>query len=251
MQSGSVGGSNVGRRAQQKALRKKHPAELKRGELLELVTCALELEGRGDAEVVYDAHIAERSSGRTRQFDIAIQGRLGGRSFSRVVEVQDRLRKVGLPFVDQVEGKCAAVGVHRATIVAAAGFSKGALARIASARGRLDAFEFRTSRHLPSYWGVKSRPELPIEHRTYNDALTGELIYDVFYGSSEHGVHCWLVSPLIDENRRVKAWCIGDPNAPDLGMTMSYVLPSGERQSQTDRGTTAMVPRGVVVEINP
>jgi hypothetical protein len=185
---------------------------LARGQLLEIVTHALELDQGGAARVVYDAYIPELLTGKPRQVDIGVFGQVSGRVFLRIVEVQHRDRRVTVEFVDRVEGKRAALCAHRATIVTTAGFTSGALDRIRAASHQLDAFELALGREhdWPKAWPLREVSveingvprAVPLEHRRYRNALTRGLVCDLLYGPVLVGAKVLLFCIAVPPNGR-------------------------------------------------
>jgi hypothetical protein len=113
--------------------------------------------------------------------------------------------------VDAVAGKADAIGAHRVTLVASAGFTKGALDRIRNQYPQLiDAVVLRPAKpdEWPRHFPVKSfqfgfvgseNSDVPILQRRYVDALTGRAKFEIMYGEStpEPG-HTILQCQLID-----------------------------------------------------
>jgi hypothetical protein len=179
--------------------------ELPRSKVLEIVAFCVERYHGERAKIVFDAKLKERDTNRLRQVDIAVFGVVGGRSFTRIVEVQARGRRAGVQFVDAVVGKLHALRAHRATIVATAGISAGAVERIKAASETLDAYELRpgAENEWPHRWKSKLSSVrigdddmlLPLEHLRYCEALSGKPIYEVllatFYGD---GVICHVLA---------------------------------------------------------
>jgi hypothetical protein len=116
--------------------------------------------------------------------------------------------------VDAVAGKAQALGAHRATLVAAAGFTKGALERIRAQHPNLiDAVELRATKpdEWPRHHEARSfkfeidgtTADIPLHHRRYLDAVSRKPLFDVLYGYA-----------TVDE-RVVVAGFLIDPNVPD------------------------------------
>lgn len=99
----------------------------------------LELEHGAGSSVTFDARLPELGTGTLRQVDVAIETTQAGRSYVRIVEVQHRSRSVTLQFIDSLQGKMSALGAHRATIVATAGFTQTAIERVATYGHQVDA----------------------------------------------------------------------------------------------------------------
>jgi len=135
---------------------------LAKWKLIELATTFVEQSLEASASnvtVEHDARIPDRGSGALRQVDVAVRYSLGGRSYLRTVEVQNRGRKIGSSFVDSIVTKADRIGAHRTTVVSTHGFTKPALQRIAEQPHLLDAARLKPLR-------VSDLPEL---FRTMSD----------------------------------------------------------------------------------
>ncbi|NQW17108.1 MAG: restriction endonuclease [Chloroflexi bacterium] len=159
---------------------------MQRWKLLEFVALAIELyHSRGEStQVTYDDKIPEISSSSRRQVDISLRSTAAEHEFLRIVEVQDRIDKIGSPFIDLVGGKLAAIGAHRATIVSTAGFTAPAIEKLRNASDKLDGFTLRKSLKSDwvKQWGVdhveftdgQVTHNFPLESLTFEKATTGE-----------------------------------------------------------------------------
>jgi hypothetical protein len=165
--------------------------------VLELVAHVVEEElalEHSNVRAQWNVELPERITGTRRQVDVAVTYDVGDREMIRIVEVQDRTRKVGSPFVDQVEGKREVLGAARATLVSTAGFTGPALSRIASKKAHLDGVLLRLA-DSPEWperfqiremrFEVQSRPiTVPLVGRIYEDALTEVSRLFVAYGAA-------------------------------------------------------------------
>jgi hypothetical protein len=201
---------------------------LTKAQILELISHAVELELGQELEVKYDARIPEILTGNLRQVDSAIITTGSGRQFLRIVEVQDRSSRMGAQFVDLATAKARSVGAHRLTLVAAAGFTRGAIDKIRQEHSAIvDAIELRQAR--PDEWPqlinmrsvtVKILDEAikcELLHRRYVDALSRRVVFDVLYGSVRHYLMSQVLCFLID------------PNKPPPGLVSSFFLGNASR----------------------
>ena len=185
----------------------------------------------------FDARLPETASGRRRQVDVAVHYEISGRRFLRIVEVQDRTRRVGSQFVDGIEGKARALGAHRATIVATAGFTQGAIDRITAACMQLDGLtfgdpdEFRWPVNIPL-----PQLEVNVEGRLTNvrleksaliDAVTRRPEFLVAYGAVDvQDIHEGVVV-LVPSSQRVPTESSVDIEVYILGTTGQHALVAG------------------------
>jgi len=91
----------------------------------------------------HDVRLRDRRTKAFRQFDVVVQYEIAGQTFLRIVEVQDRNKRVGADFVGQIADKVRRVLAHRATIVSVGGFTSAALNRILDEGDLLDAIRLR------------------------------------------------------------------------------------------------------------
>jgi hypothetical protein len=183
--------------------------DLRRSEVVELVAHIVELElavEYANVRAEWDVQLPEVQTGTLRQVDVSVTYDVGDREMFRIVEVQDRQRRMDSPFVDQVEGKREALGAARATLVSTAGFSVPALRRIRSQPTRLDAVLLRDARdeEWPRQLGLRKMEfklagrtiGVPLTGRIYSDALTAADRFFIAYGAAqEHhvqGLVAWV-----------------------------------------------------------
>jgi hypothetical protein len=222
---------------------------LRRGQLLELVVHAVELELGTDAQVLYDQKVIEPGSGVIRQIDSIIRARVSEREFVRIVEVQDRASRIGFFAVDAFASKALAVGAHRATLVSAAGFTKGALAKIRAQYANLiDPVELRHTdqQEWPRFWKVREiyslgpgeqKQAAQIIHRRYYDPVTDKIRFEILYANlavdTGFLVTCLLIDPGADGHGLVGAWTLSNAyKVPEL--TIEYVeLDTGASKTVT------------------
>ncbi len=216
-------------RSRRRAERRRRPfRRLKKSEILELVAHAIELETARKVRPMHDAKIPELISGVLRQFDSAIYEPSSAKLL-RVVEVQDRATPVGAQFVDAAVGKTKAVGCQQLTIVAAAGFTSGALRKIRTDTSlTVGAIELREakSEEWPKKWEThKLRTDADAEsyeselvHRRYVNALTGQVQFDILTAAVEltrvSQVFCFIMDGQTGANLR--SWMMGQADPPDL-----------------------------------
>jgi hypothetical protein len=222
---------------------------LSRAQVLELVAHIVELQIGGGARVLYDQKLSETATHNLRQVDVAIFAEVSGREFLRIVEVQDRKSRVGSKFIDEVAGKLTALGAHRATIVAGAGFTKGAQNKVYAVHSPyMDLVELRPGKaeEWPSHFnnhsmtfgvtvnreGIVERITLPLMHRRYIDVMKRSVMYDVLYGHAEtfwlSGVFCFVIDPHEDGNGLKDAWFVSEGNPiNEASLTIDYTEPSG------------------------
>jgi hypothetical protein len=85
------------------------------------------------AVVTWDERVEGRS-GRKRQLDVVVRGRVGIAPIMLVVECKEYSKPVGIELVEAFFGKLADVGADRGVMVARTGFTKDALSRAEEAR---------------------------------------------------------------------------------------------------------------------
>jgi hypothetical protein len=191
------------------------PFTWKKSQILELVTHTVELDLRRDetatSKVLYDQQIPELHTSNSRQVDTAIYVTSGGRTFLHIVEVQDRASPMGVQMVDLAIGKAVAIGAHRVTLVARAGFTKGALDRVRGQHSAtIDAIKLRPGKvdEWRPNWGARSVPmtfvinqqsvDAPTQHSRYIDALSGKARYDILFGHTIVAGAALLLCQLVD-----------------------------------------------------
>jgi len=79
------------------------------------------------ASIVPNAKIPDKDSGELRQVDIAIYVTDGLYQTLTIVEVRDRKKPVGSPYVEEVKSKKDSVGANAVVIVSKSGFTKPAI----------------------------------------------------------------------------------------------------------------------------
>lgn len=233
--------------------------ELPRWQLVELVIAMLEFELGSTAdsfEVDHDVKlpIVDGTDAGPRQIDVLVRGRIGGREFIRIVEIQDRNRRVDQGFVDQVLGKARAVGAHRSTIVSTKGFTKGAISRSGSPAAALDLYEFRESQS--EEWpfkfpdphfdfdldGVSYR--VPLKGYAYVNAASGTVTAYVLFGHivtpNSEGVVAMISRLQAPERSPTTVWFVVGNWPPDFQvgrLETTWTTPDG-RQGRSVAGGT-------------
>jgi hypothetical protein len=163
---------------------------------------------------------------------------------------------MGSQMVDAVAGKAQAIGAHRVTLVAAAGFTSNALDRIRIQFPQLiDAVHLRPGANDEWPSNIDFRTMLlgpagskegavPVVHSRYIDALTNKAKLDILYGHllPEHGetiLLCLLIdsdSPAGEHGMLDTLYFYRGPNfkqGDQVKVTVNYVGPDGKPQSLT------------------
>lgn len=117
------------------------PMSAKKGTDFEAVVAWIHEALRERGVVTPNAKLRDRHTGRSRQIDVAIRVVDGPVEFLAIVEVRDRSRPVGVPFVEEVRTRMESVGAHAAYIVSKSGFQASARIKAASLGIRLFTFE--------------------------------------------------------------------------------------------------------------
>lgn len=105
----------------------------RRGKTLEKLVHTLEaMFADSTVKVTSPDYVVGGMSGRTREIDITIRGRVGSVTVFVMIECRDRAQKPGIDWIEQLASKRLDIGADRAIAVATAPFSVGA--RKAAAR---------------------------------------------------------------------------------------------------------------------
>ena len=208
------------------------PDVLRRWQLLEVVAHVLELEHGAGSSVTYNAQLSELQTGTPRQVDVAVELVQAGRRFLRIVEVQHRNRKVTLQQIDNIQGKLSALGAHRATMVATAGFTHTAIERVRIYKHQIDARSLigMSAEDWPDWMAFHTvnvhgeAGPVALTHRRCIDASTEATIADLFFGEAKSigGVICFVVPPG-GRAPDLKGWIIGnDPTLEGFEVRMKH-----------------------------
>ena len=104
---------------------------MKPGKELERLVDTLELAiiGNERARIVAPYKVADRTTGRIREHDVAVIVALEHHEFVTAIECRDRSRPVGVPQVEGFYQKCQDTGINRGVIVSPKGFCSTAVAK--------------------------------------------------------------------------------------------------------------------------
>lgn len=237
---------------------------LARWKLIELAAFLIERDlAREATDVVvrHDVRLPDRGSHAQRQIDVDVEYRVAGEQFRKIVEVQDRSRRVGPGFVGSVADKRDRVRAHRAAIVSVAGFTIPALSRIEEERDRLEAFRLRSieDRELARYpdwltWFQKVDIRgldgpigtAPLSRWTYEHAVDGRVARYValsnFSLNHSMNVACVLLEPSESDPDVVRpaVFALGREGAtPITGLSLTFegkngIEPAVWRAEQSD-----------------
>lgn len=90
---------------------------------LEQLVARIQQQLTPDADVIHDAKIMGRNSGRRRQIDVLVRQQVGQYEIQIAIECKDTKSKVGAPDVEAFVGKLDDVGVQKGVMVCPHGFS--------------------------------------------------------------------------------------------------------------------------------
>ena len=93
---------------------------------LEVLVAKIQEQLAPGAEVIHNARMKSRSSGKTRQIDVLVRQRLGQYEMNIVLECKDYSRPVDIKGVEAFHGLLEDVGANKGALVCPAGFSQGA-----------------------------------------------------------------------------------------------------------------------------
>jgi len=106
----------------------------KRGKKLERLVAWIETALAETAEVVPNAKLRDKDTGKLRQVDVAVFLKDSHHHLLVMVEVRDRARPIGSPYIEETYGKAMSIGAANVVIVSSSGFYRPARQK-ANARG--------------------------------------------------------------------------------------------------------------------
>lgn len=94
--------------------------------------------------VEHDQRLPGLLSGRPRQIDVLVRGKLAGETILIVWECKDYTRAVGLGTVEEFIAKLVDVGANKGVLIASSGFTEAAIRRLENTtQPRVNAYMFQ------------------------------------------------------------------------------------------------------------
>ncbi|MET9429795.1 restriction endonuclease [Streptomyces sp. NPDC003036] len=114
--------------------------------------------------VEHDQHLPGLLSGRPRQIDVLVRGRLAGETILIVWECKDYARPVGLGTVEEFISKLVDVGAHKGVLICSEGLTEAAVRRLENTtQPRVSAYQFQVAQPEETFedWFEDLSEELP------------------------------------------------------------------------------------------